>query len=99
MRKIITIFFFTTSISIYILWPYLWSNPILNFYSAKNILEVHENLIVVNFYFGNYIQSDMMPWHYRLVWFIITTPIVILILFTIGILTQGKKYLFFLIKL
>ena len=40
----------------------------------------------------------MMPWHYRLVWFIITTPIVILILFTIGILTQGKKIFIFLNK-
>ena len=98
-KKIISIFFLTTSISIYILWPYLWSNPILNFYSAlKNILEVHENLIVVNFYFGNYIQSDMTPWHYRLVWFVITTPLVVLILFSIGIWTQGKKIFIFLTK-
>ena len=91
-KKIIISFIFTTIISIYILWPYLWANPIVNLYLAfKNILVVHENLIVVNYYFGNYIQSDMMPWHYRTVWFIITTPIIILLLFIIGMISQSFK--------
>ena len=52
---------------------------------------LHENLIVVNYYFGNFIQSDMMPWHYRTVWFLITTPIIILILFIIGMTGQSFK--------
>ena len=91
-KKIIISFIFTTIISIYILWPYLWANPIVNLYLAfKNILVLHENLIVVNYYFGNYIQSDMMPWHYRTVWFIITTPIIILLLFIIGMISQSFK--------
>ena len=91
-KKIIISFIFTTIISIYILWPYLWANPIVNLYLAfKNILVVHENLIVVNYYFGNYIHSDMMPWHYRAVWFLITTPIIILLLFIIGMISQSFK--------
>tara|TARA_B100001059_G_scaffold236530_1_gene287560 strand:+ start:505 stop:2106 length:1602 start_codon:yes stop_codon:yes gene_type:complete len=91
-KKIIIIFVTTTLVSIYILWPFLWSNPIFNLYEAfNNILKVHENLIVVNLYFGNYMQSDMMPWHYRLVWFVITTPVVVLILFLIGMSVTGKK--------
>ena len=91
-KNIIILFLFTTIILIYILWPYLWSNPIVNLYFAfKNILVAHENLIVVNYYFGNYLQSDMMPWHYRIVWFLITTPIIILLLFLAGMTYQGKK--------
>ena len=91
-KKIIISFIFTTIISIYILWPYLWANPIVNLYLAfKNILVLHENLIVVNYYFGSYIHSDMMPWHYRTVWFLITTPIIIILLFIIGMISQSFK--------
>ena len=32
-----------------------------------------------------------MPWHYRTVWFLITTPIIILILFIIGMTGQSFK--------
>lgn len=88
-KNIIFLFFFFTTISIYILWPYLWNNPILNLYIAfKNILEIHESLVVINFYFGNYVESDMMPWHYRLVWFLITTPLIVIFLFLIGAIFQ-----------
>ncbi len=91
-KKIIIFYIFTTLIFIYILWPYLWANPFVNLYLAfKNILVLHENLIVVNFYFGNHIQSDLIPWHYRTVWFLITTPIIILFLFLIGMISQSFK--------
>ena len=64
----------------------------MNLYLAfKNILEVHENLLVINLYFGNYIQSDLMPWHYRIVWFFITTPLIIILLFLIGSIFQCTK--------
>jgi hypothetical protein len=91
-KNIIIFFILTTLIFIYSLWPYLWANPIINLYLAfKNILVLHENLIVVNYYFGNYIHSDMMPWHYRTVWFLITTPIIILLLFIIGMISQSFR--------
>ena len=65
-KKLFIYFFLITIVSIYILWPYLWSNPITNLYYAFiNILKAHESLVVINFYFGDYIQSDMTPWHYR----------------------------------
>ena len=88
-KKNIYLFFLITVVSIYILWPYLWSNPITNLYYAFiNILKAHESLVVINFYFGDYIQSDMTPWHYRLVWFLITTPLIIIFLFSIGFIFQ-----------
>ncbi len=74
-----------TMIFIFILWPYLWSDPLSNLiFAFKNIIKDHSAITVVNFYFGTYYPSDMMAWHYRLVWFLITTPIFILVLFSIG---------------
>ena len=77
---------------IYILWPYLWNNPVKNlFFALSNMLAEHEGIILINFYFGEYMASDMMPWHYRLVWFLITTPVVIILLFISGLIMSGKK--------
>ena len=55
------------------------------------MLAEHEGIILINFYFGEYMASDMMPWHYRLVWFLITTPVVIILLFISGLVMSGKK--------
>ena len=46
---------------------------------------------MINFYFGRYLPSDVVPWHYRLIWFLITTPVVILFLFFGGLLLFLKK--------
>ena len=71
---------------IYVLWPYLWDDPIQNLFLAlRDMLKGHEKIILINYYFGEYISSDMMPWHYRIVWFLISTPVVILFLFFIGV--------------
>tara|TARA_B100000941_G_scaffold288267_1_gene264861 strand:+ start:1219 stop:2835 length:1617 start_codon:yes stop_codon:yes gene_type:complete len=79
------LYLFFTIFFIFILWPYLWSNPFSNlFFAFKNIIKDHSAVTVVNYYFGSYYSSDMMAWHYRLVWFLITTPIFVLILFSIG---------------
>ena len=91
------IFFFIilNFLFIYLFWPYLWNNPIINLYTAfRDILIYHENLIVLNFYFGEYIESTSTPWHYRIVWFLITTPLIILFLFFCGIALSAKKFIF-----
>ena len=91
-KKEIFQFLFLTFFFIYLFWPYLWTSPVLNLYKAfKDILISQENLIVVNYYFGNYIQSTSTPWHYRIVWLIITTPIIILFLSIGGILFNIKE--------
>ena len=77
---------------IYIFWPYLWNDPINNlFFALKNVVQIQENIILINFYFGRYLPSDVVPWHYRLIWFLITTPVVILFLFFGGLLLFLKK--------
>ncbi len=87
LKLIFLSFFF-----IYILWPYLWNDPFQNLFLAlRDMLKGHEEIILINYYFGEYISSDMMPWHYRIVWFLISTPVVILFLFFIGVSLFFKK--------
>ncbi len=90
----IFLFIIFCCIFIYISWPFLWDNPLKNLFLAlKGMLEAHEEIILINYYFGKYIPSDMMPWHYRLVWFFITTPVIILFLFIFGFVVISKKLL------
>ena len=84
-NDLLKLFFFCVFF-IYALWPYLWDDPLQNLFIAlRDMLKGHEEIILINYYFGEYISSDMMPWHYRIVWFLISTPVVILFLFFIGV--------------
>ncbi len=72
-------------IFIFLLWPFLWDNPIKNLaYSFQNTINEQNNHSIITYYFGEYISSTNTPWHYRLVWFFITTPTLIIFFFLIG---------------
>ena len=79
------IFYFvpTTAIFILVFWPYLWINPITNFIFAISELS-SAAFLVSNLYFGKLILSTNIPSHYHIVWFFITTPLIIIFLFIIG---------------
>ena len=81
LSSLITIISYFTFL--YIFWPFLWGNPISNlietFFTFSNY-----NWGLKVFYLGNYINADDLPWHYALVWIIITTPITYIIFFFIG---------------
>tara|TARA_X000001036_G_scaffold436573_1_gene479992 strand:- start:270 stop:1892 length:1623 start_codon:yes stop_codon:yes gene_type:complete len=83
---ILTIFF------IIILWPYLWFNPFDNFLSAYiDIIKVQNDLKITTFYAGDYLAGNNTPWHYRLVWFYITTPLIVCILFSLALIYLVRK--------
>ena len=87
-----------TSFFILLFWPYLWSSPINNIYIAFNeLLSSHNNTVLLTHYLGEYISSDNTPWHYRPLWFFITTPVIVIFLFSIGIyylfIRLVKRYL------
>jgi len=64
---ILTIYALTTIFIVYILWPWLWSQPIDNFFLAfKNMSKFRWDNF--NLYFGNYIKATNLPWHYSPVW-------------------------------
>jgi hypothetical protein len=75
-------------ITTWLLWPYLWENPIGNFIHAFEKMRSYDWHDVV-LYRGAFIYSDQLPWHYIPVWIIITTPVVFLVLFAFGIGTIG----------
>jgi len=73
------------TVSLWILFlPASWENP------AKYLLNVFKSFsnfdhIEPEVYFGKLVPSDALPWHYILVWIGITTPILYLFLFLIGL--------------
>lgn len=80
--------FFVTSFSatVYIFFPYLWENPI------GNLIRVFKSMSKYNWegfvlYSGERIQAHDLPWHYIPVWISITTPILYIILFLLGVIT------------
>jgi hypothetical protein len=65
------------------MWPWLWSDPIGNFFQALTNMQSARYYSGVR-YLGHVVQSTDLPWHYVLVWISITTPILYLGLFLVG---------------
>ena len=72
-------------ISLYIFWPYLWSNPVNNFIDL--FLSAKNNLVDVKiFYNSKFISNRILPDTYILNWIFITTPFLQTIFFSSGYL-------------
>ena len=67
----------------YLIWPYLWDDPINHFVTAFNSFKNYSWGGSV-LYLGEYIKGSNLPWHYSFVWIGISTPIIYILLFTIG---------------
>ena len=89
--KILSTFIFFTMFFIILFWPYLWENPIKNFFIVLSNLSKFD-VEIYNLYMGNYINAKSLPWHYTLVWQLITIPIVYLILFLMGFLLVVYRF-------
>lgn len=77
------IYLFSFSIFVFLLWPYLWDDPVGNFINAFRVM----NRFPISYdilYFGRFIQSTQVPWHYIPVWIIITTPLIYIFFFFLG---------------
>ncbi len=90
-RKMIPLLIFISYslLFVVIFWPVLWLNPVYHFVGALQEMS-HFPIPVIVFYFGKFISSQDLPWHYIPVWISITTPVLYIILFIVG--------LFFLVK-
>ena len=82
------IFFFVFLI---IFWPYLWSNPFENFVFALQQFSDHP-LKTKMLFFGEYIDSNFLPYHYIFTWIFISTPILYIILFLVGYIQIFKRF-------
>ena len=76
---ITTYFFFT-----YLFWPFLWTEPIKNFYLTFNYFKNFDIWNYSVFYLGEFIKGDNLPWHYIFTWIGVTMPINYLLLFIVG---------------
>ncbi len=69
--------------------PNIWSDPInLLVINIKNLLE--HNLGIYTFYLGQFISTSNPPWHYSIVWIFITTPLMYIFFFIVGVFTIFK---------
>ena len=65
---------------LYLTWPFLWSDPINNLVlSIFNMANYPWGGLV--YYLGEYHSSFYLPWHYLIVWIIVSNPLLIIIIF------------------
>ena len=95
--KLILFFFLLANFTI-IFWPYLWNNPLSNFLKTLISFSSHPWKGSI-FYFGEYISALNLPWHYPIVWILISTPIIYLLLFFLGSVLIFKRLAFRFLKL
>ena len=89
-KQLIKYLFFLVFFTI-LFWPYLWSNPIKNFYNAFIQMSNYPHEIY-NLYKGEYLLSTNMPIDYLPTWIIYTTPIIYIIFFIIGFIYLLKVF-------
>ena len=88
-KKINTLvfFFFLQFIFLYLFWPFLWEDPINNFVYALTTFSKFQAWGGYVFYLGDFYRAWFLPWHYFIICFFATTPLLISILI-VGGLTQ-----------
>jgi len=93
--KFLLLFFFSYIFLNYTFWPYLWNNPINNFYfSLKTFSHFTLRGYADLLFMGKYISINNLPWSYIPIWIIATTPIIYLFFFFISFV----KTIFFFIQ-
>ena len=94
--KYFSIYFLT----LYIIWPFLWSNPINNFFLILKESASYPNWW--NFkilYLGDYLNPENLPWHYFPIWFLSTTPTVFILMIFVGLIIFQKNYISYFLKI
>jgi hypothetical protein len=81
-----TCYFVSGIFSIYIFYPYLWSNPVVNFVRVFKSLSRYD-WNGDDLYFGRLISAHHVPWDYIPVWILITTPILYTVCSAVGFFT------------
>ena len=90
LKKIFFATFLTLFIAI-LFFPYLWIDPMKNFFLYMDYFKDVSVFIFANLYLGETILSNQIPWHYLFVWISITVPISVLFLSIFGLITIFLK--------
>ena len=90
--KPMLIYGFTTMAFIYILWPAMWSNPVMHLlhalYKMANFPWTSSTLLL-----GEMVVASNNPWYYIPLWIGISTPIYLLIFYILGLLFLTHDFL------
>ena len=90
--KIFIFFSFLVFFS-YIFWPYLWSDPALNFVELFKSLKT--DLINVKIlYFNDYIYNNLLPDTFILNWLVISNPMPQTVFFFLGYIFYTRRFIF-----
>jgi hypothetical protein len=81
--RVLAIYFAAVCVLVPAMWPWLWMDPIGHFAEAIKSMS-HFRWDGEVLYLGHFIRSDALPWHYILVWILVTTPLLYLGLFLLG---------------
>ena len=85
LKIILTQFFFTFFI-IFLITPQLWDNPFYNFFDLF-FGQLKYSAINPSILFANKIyEAKNLPWYYLITWILISTPLIVIILFLIGLI-------------
>jgi len=76
----------------FLLWPTIWSNPVVQLQEAfRYMREVPWYNLVL--YLGHYVRDTVLPWHYVLVWMMITLPLFYVVGFLLGSIALLSSFL------
>ncbi len=87
--SVVSVYLITFMISIYVFYPHIWKDPINRFWSSFQNLSKY-NWQGKNRYFGNDIVASDLPWHYLPTWMGITTPLLYIVFFLVGLLAIAR---------
>jgi hypothetical protein len=80
----------STVLFVWALWPTLWRDPWASFWQAVQTMSRFPWQQRV-LYAGDLVPATQLPWHYLLVWIAITTPLLYLCGFVIGVPVAVKR--------
>ena len=95
IKKIKVLFFLLISkfIILYIIWPFLWEDPLTNFMYTLSSFSRFVNWEAYVFYLGDFHKVFYLPWHYIFVSFLATTPLIISFLIICGLIQVNSRFI------
>jgi len=100
-KKIKVLFFLLISkiIILYIIWPFLWENPLTNFIYTLDSFSRFVNWEAYVFYLGDFHKVFYLPWHYIFVSFFATTPLLVSFFIVCGLTQVNLRFFVRLINI
>jgi hypothetical protein len=86
-KKLLPLIIYLVSFFLFMVlfWPYLWADPVGNLLAAFAIMKKYAVFSYDIFYWGEFIKSTEVPWHYIPAWMAITTPLLYIFFFLLGL--------------